>query len=364
MHPAPPPGRRGQHVRRSPQAADSVLQADDGRRRLRLDVCAARRGEGGSSAASVRADGLGDRGEHLSVMIPTYNGADLLEATLNSLADQGLDRAQVEVVDDCSTVGDPEKLVDRVGRGRVGFFRHAANMGMVHNFNACVERAERRWVHILHGDDFVLPGAYEAFDGLLERVPTSRALFGRCVTVDSRGRWRGTTQLLGAGDEGPLVYDTLTWAFCPVQFAGVLFERTAVDEVGRFDTVLSHTADWDLWWRLGRSVAVAYTNRCVGAYRQFEDNHTSQLRPSAQNIVEYLDQLHRIADADGRVGSDVFAAAFREAVHQGRGYAGETGPLLAHLRVLARFPAGLPRTRAISRLALAHAFEVADRHRR
>jgi hypothetical protein len=210
----------------------------------------------------------------------------------------------------------------------------------------------------------MLPGAYDAFDGLLAGFPASRVLFGRCVTADGEGRWRGATKLLGPGSEGALVYDTLRWAFCPVQFAGVVFERAAADEVGRFDTSLSHTADWDLWWRLARRVAAAYTNRCVGAYRQFEDNHTSQLRPSARNVVEYLDQLHRIADADGCVGSEIFADAFREAVHQGRGYAGETGPLLAHLRVLARFPSGLPRSRAISRLALAHAFELADRRRR
>ncbi len=293
-------------------------------------------------------------------MVPTFNCAAYLGDTLHSLRDQGLDQAQIEVVDDAST-DDPEKVVAEVGGGSVGFHRHERNVGMVANFNACIERAERPWVHILHADDMVMPDAYSAFDGLLGRFPASRAAFARVVTVDDEGRWRGTSPVLGEGFDGELAYSTPRWGLTPVQFAGVVFQRAAADEIGRFDMSLSHTADWDMWWRLARRYPVAYSNHCLGAYREFEGNDTSSLRRSAGNLRQSLDQLDRIATADGRHDRAVYWPLFQHAVHQARSFAGDGPAMLAHLRILARFPTVVPRNRAMARMGVAHVARLITR---
>jgi len=90
-------------------------------------------------------------------MIPTFNCADYLRITLQSLLDQvpGPDEMQIEVVDDCSTKDDPEAVVQELGRGRVQFFRQPRNVGAIENFNTCVRRSRGHYVHLLHGDDLV-----------------------------------------------------------------------------------------------------------------------------------------------------------------------------------------------------------------
>src|ERR1700758_2683106 len=75
-----------------------------------------------------------------SVMIPTYNCANYLRETLQSVLaqDPGPDVMQIEVVDDCSTKDDPEGVVREIGQGRVQFYRQPKNGGVTRNFNTCI----------------------------------------------------------------------------------------------------------------------------------------------------------------------------------------------------------------------------------
>ena len=68
-----------------------------------------------------------------SVMIPTYNCAHYLRETLASVLEQdpGIERMQIEVVDDCSTLDDPESVVKELGQGRVSFYRQPENVGYI-----------------------------------------------------------------------------------------------------------------------------------------------------------------------------------------------------------------------------------------
>jgi len=297
-------------------------------------------------------DPLGAGGADLSIMIPTYNCARYLEQTLASLADQGIEQAQVEVVDDCSTEDDPEDVVRHLGQGRVGFHRQPSNLGLVGNFNTCISRAERRWVHVLHGDDQVLPGAYTAFGDLLGRYPDSDVLFGRSVMMDDDGVWDGLTEVLGPGRDGVLVYDPHRWALNSVQFAGTLFRRDTAVAVGAFDDRYAHAADWHLWWRLAKRFPAAYTNRCLGAYRRFPGNHSSSLVRTASDLREGLRLVREIAAAEPQAGPKLFEPLLSLTAQQARSHGADSRMMLAHLRLIAAFPSGVPKGRKVARMAL------------
>ena len=106
-----------------------------------------------------------------SVMIPTYNCANLLEQTLLSILQQdpGEELMQIEVIDDCSTIDNPEEVVNRLGKGRIKFFRQPKNVGAIRNFNTCINRSNGEFVHILHGDDWIENGFYNEINNLIVR---------------------------------------------------------------------------------------------------------------------------------------------------------------------------------------------------
>lgn len=321
----------------------------------------------GGAAVSQRkphvAPTLGPRGEHLSIMVPTYNCAEYLADTLNSLKAQGskLEQAQIEVIDDCSTKDEPEQVVRELWPERVSFYRHPQNVGPIANFNACLERAERPWIHILHGDDYMLTGAYEEIERCLVEVPEAKAVFGRSVTGDADGIWTGMSVPLGPSARGRLEYRASDWGQCPVQFAGVLFSREAVQTVGNFDDSFCHVADWNMWWRLAKTVPVAYTNECVSFYRQFEGNHSSTLRRHGINSRESFDQVCRVAadlQANGESHtappSRLFIKQFHRCKAQCEAYLDDPEAFRANLQVLAAYPASVGRRKALLRLRLRH----------
>src|SRR5207237_1950596 len=92
-----------------------------------------------------------------SVMIPTFNRMTYLRRTLESVLvqDPGREQMQIEVVDDCSTVDDPEPVVHTTTGDRVAVIRNSLNLGLMRNLNRCIERARGHLVHILHSDDYV-----------------------------------------------------------------------------------------------------------------------------------------------------------------------------------------------------------------
>src|SRR5690606_23584152 len=109
-----------------------------------------------------------------------------LAATLRGVLaqDPGPDVMQIEVVDDHSMRDDLAAIVHEVGQGRVSYHRQPRNVGHIANFQTCLERARGHYVHLLHGDDLVLPGFYAALERGLEN-PDIGAAFCRHRHVDS-----------------------------------------------------------------------------------------------------------------------------------------------------------------------------------
>ena len=228
-----------------------------------------------------------------SVMIPTYNCAHFLRRTLESVLDQdpGPAQMQIEVVDDRSTIDDPQAVVERVGRGRVEFYRKPNNEGAVHNFNSCIERSRGRLVHILHGDDYVARGFYGEFGDVFEAPEAPAAVFSRAFYVDEHD------ELLGLSDFVPSLKSTSTdpdglLMANPIRTPAAVVRRSFYEQHGGFNSLLIHTADWDIWMRAVVRGGARMLNKPLAYYRQSDAMDTNRLRHRAENHRDYL----RLAD--------------------------------------------------------------------
>jgi GT2 family glycosyltransferase len=242
-----------------------------------------------------------------SVMIPTYNSGDYLKRTLESVLcqDPGPEQMQIEVVDGCSTKDDPQQITKDLGKGRVAFHRLASNHGPAHTFNVCIQRSLGHWVHILHGDDMVLPNFYDSYQKMIQTHPGVRVVLGQAIMVDEHDRWTdvyGATPPLQGGILNDFKVRQATQQL--VLAPSITVRRDAYEEIGGFCTLFSHVTDWDMWFRLGLITSVACVPKPLALYRIHGDSDTSKREISAENIQErYFLMTSNLVRLNGSAGS-------------------------------------------------------------
>lgn len=213
-----------------------------------------------------------------SVMIPTYNCARYLEATLRSVLaqDPGPEAMQIEVVDDHSTADDPAEVVARLGGGRVAFHRQPENVGVVGNLNTCLQRSRGELVHLLHGDDLVLDEFYRTLDDRLREHPEAGSAYCRHHYVDEHG---------GLLDVAPLEPESSGILLEGARFLAaeqrimtpcIVVRRSVYERLGGFDDRLACAEDWEMWVRVAARFPVYYEERPLACYRVHGNSNTGR----------------------------------------------------------------------------------------
>src|SRR4051794_25496330 len=100
-----------------------------------------------------------------SVAIPTYNPDEkYLRHVLGSVVSQMEKVSEVRVVDDASPAVDVSALISKLFPNEVECEVSKVNRRLAGNWNRCIELARGEWIHILHQDDSVKPGFYNAME--------------------------------------------------------------------------------------------------------------------------------------------------------------------------------------------------------
>jgi glycosyltransferase involved in cell wall biosynthesis len=228
-------------------------------------------------------------------MIPTYNCDDLFEVALQSVLSQdpGPGRMQIAVVDDNSRSRYHEEVIERLAPGRVELYRQSANVGLARNWNECVERSRGRWVHILHQDDLVLPGFYEALARAAAN-PAVGAAFCRQIFINRDG-----------GHDFYSVLHQPTAGVLPdwlhaisrrqyIQCASIVVRRAVYEQIGGYSTDLCFALDWEMWVRIAANYPVWFDPRPLACYRLHDRSETKRLKRADLDIVDVLKAIKTV----------------------------------------------------------------------
>jgi glycosyltransferase involved in cell wall biosynthesis len=186
----------------------------------------------------------------ITLVTPSFNQADYLEETIQSVLSQGYANLQFGVIDGGSTDGSPE-IIERY-RDRLDFVVIEKDDGQTQAINKGLTRADGEIVGWLCSDDTLLPGALHTIGGHFARYPDDVWLAGACRVIDSSGRTTDTVRPTGAFTlPGVLLRDDDRPFNLPQP--GVFWRRSLHDDLGLLDESLHYCMDFEFWLRLIQS---------------------------------------------------------------------------------------------------------------
>src|SRR5687768_14893088 len=89
----------------------------------------------------------------VSVLIPTYNYARYLDEAIQSAIRQTFTDFEIIIVDNNSTDNTAEVISKYLTDPRIRYYRNKSNIGLINNFNRCLELATGQYIKFLLADD-------------------------------------------------------------------------------------------------------------------------------------------------------------------------------------------------------------------
>jgi glycosyltransferase involved in cell wall biosynthesis len=149
-------------------------------------------------------------GEVLTFAIPYYSGRDYLRRAIASVLLQSNPNWELIVCDDGGGDAEIAEIVASYGDRRLNYYKNPGRLGMVGNWNRCLELAGTDLVTLLHADDELLEGYADLMLHAAANHAGAVAFFCGARIIDEEGRQRFSFPdyfkrfLLPAG-KGPVV---------------------------------------------------------------------------------------------------------------------------------------------------------------
>lgn len=124
-----------------------------------------------------------------SICIPSYNYAKYIAFAIESVLGQTYRNFELIVVDDCSQDNTEEIIRKYAALNRkIRIYRNETNLGMVGNWNRCLELAHGNYVKVMGADDLLEPSCLEKSVKFLESNPNVSLLSCTRTLIDKDGQ--------------------------------------------------------------------------------------------------------------------------------------------------------------------------------
>ncbi len=205
----------------------------------------------------------------VSIITPSYNQGNFLEAAIQSVLAQQDDSFRLEylVVDGGSTDGSLEII--RRYADKLAWWVCEPDKGQAEAINKGFQHANGEIVAWLNSDDLYLPGAILAAVQALQTDPALGMVYGNALTIDAQGT---PINRLVFGNWG---LEELA-RFRIICQPAVFIRKVVLDKAGYLDTNYHYMLDHHLWLRIASLAPIRHVAEPWAAARQ---------HPGAKNVA-------------------------------------------------------------------------------
>jgi glycosyltransferase involved in cell wall biosynthesis len=221
----------------------------------------------------------------VTVVIPTYNRANLIARSIKSVLSQTYQDFELVVVDDSST-DNTKEVVTSFNDERVRYIRHEQNRGEAAARNTGIKVARGEYIACQDSDDEWLP----------EKLAKQVQAFENCppdIGVVYTGFWKiennEKTYIPFSWvnqKEGDIHRELLKGNF--IGSPATLIKKECFKKVGMFDEKLFHLVDWELWLRISKYYHFEYIDKPLVIAHYHSDNVSSNHQAFIEALVSIL----------------------------------------------------------------------------
>lgn len=255
--------------------------------------------------------------EYISICIPTYNGARYLRETLESVLDQSYIYSEILIVDDCSS-DDTLAIAREYAHydDRIKVHLNEKNLGLVGNWNRCIELAQYDWIKFAFQDDILLTDCVRDLFMACKIHATNMSLCNRRYVTDSDADPSVKKYILNDLVKLSKYYeeDAFIDAATCAKLAGdhvlmnifgeptsLLFHKSLLDTYGTFNEDIAQMVDYEFVLRVACNEGMAWVQK-PGVFFRIHGGNQSNVnkgdgRTEAKRLkIEYIDAALMLHD--------------------------------------------------------------------
>ena len=203
-----------------------------------------------------------DKKPLVSIITPTFNRADFLPETIESVLSQDYDNFEFLIIDDGSTDNSKEVIEGYIDSGKIRYF-YQENSGQSVARNKGIAEAKGEFICFLDSDNRWLPGKLSASIKAFESHPDVDIVYGDVVLIDEAGKEfsRNNMKRYSGQITKELLQDNC------VSMNTTMTRTEKIREVDGFSEHVKVADDYDLWLRLSATCTYLYVPELMADYR-------------------------------------------------------------------------------------------------
>lgn len=228
----------------------------------------------------------------ISIVIPSYNQAEFLSKTLDSIVRQNYPALEIIVFDGGSTDGSVEII--KKYSSHLTYWQSETDLGPAHAINKGFAKATGDIIGWLNSDDVLTDGALWHIAAEFTQDPRTDVVFGNSLYIDERDQLfladHGTHRTgLYYGKLEPMSNVPYYWTYVyAIPQPTVYFRRQLLDKVGGVDQAYHFIFDFEFFWRLRKVADFKKIEKTLALYRVHSRSKTS-------NWNKFLGELFRFS---------------------------------------------------------------------
>ncbi|HRG53175.1 MAG TPA: glycosyltransferase [Bacteroidia bacterium] len=244
----------------------------------------------------------------ISICIPVYNGEAYLTRCLDSALGQTYVNFEVLIVDDQST-DDTAQIVETYSKrdDRIRLYRNEKNLGLVGNWNKCLELSKGEWIKFIFQDDFMEPDCLETFMSFISEdtqllVSQRSFVLYENATADEKHYYYNLLRTLentycvsGQSQASAQVISKTAVENIALNFIGepslTMFRKQALIQTGYFNEDLQQICDLEFFLRMASHTGLTYIPKKLCHFRIHESSATSSNLANKQYILSHLEPI-------------------------------------------------------------------------